>query len=60
MNKYLAQFNGKSQIIEAPAQWPAVQAARKALRVPRSRHGLLSVVVVEIDGREIIHSTGSL
>lgn len=60
MNKYIAFWGSKQYPIEAESQWKAVEKARAELKVPKSKQGLLSVVLVEVDGREITHSTAAL
>ena len=52
---YIAFFQGKRKEIRAKSQWDAVQKARSELKVPKSKQGLLSVVLADVT-----HSTGSL
>lgn len=52
---YIAFFQGKRKEIWAKSQWDAVQKARSELKVPKSKQGLLSVVLANVT-----HSTGSL
>lgn len=52
---YIAFFQGKRKEIWAKSQWDAVQKARSELKVPKSKQGLLSVVLADVT-----HSTGSL
>ena len=52
---YIAFFQGKRKEIWAKSQWDAVQKARSELKVPKSKQGLLSVVLADAT-----HSTGSL
>ena len=52
---YIAFFQGKRKEIWAKSQWNAVQKARSELKVPKSKQGLLSVVLADVT-----HSTGSL
>ena len=52
---YIAFFQGKRKEIWAKSQWDAVQKARSELKVPKSKQGLLSVVLADV-----AHSTGSL
>lgn len=52
---YIAFFQGKQKVIWAKSQWDAVQKARSELKVPKSKQGLLSVVLADVT-----HSTGSL
>ena len=55
MNGYVALFNGKRAEIIASTLWEAVQKARVALKVPKSKWGLLSVIIAEKDGNPVIH-----
>lgn len=52
---YIAFFQGKRKEIWAKSQWDAVQKARSELKVPKSKQGLLSVMLADVT-----HSTGSL
>ena len=52
---YIAFFQGKRKEIWAKSQWDAVQKARSELKVPKSKQGLLSVVLADVT-----NSTGSL
>lgn len=52
---YIAFFQGKRKEIWAKSQWDAVQKTRSELKVPKSKQGLLSVVLADVT-----HSTGSL
>ena len=60
MNTYIAFYNQKEIQIEAKSQWDAVQLARKELRVPKSKIGLLSVILAAKDNKPVVHSTASL
>lgn len=60
MNTYIAMFNQKSIQIQADSQWDAVQLARTNLKVPKSKIGLLSVVLVAQDNNPVVHSTACL
>ena len=59
-NGYIAIFGSKQIEIYAPSMWAATEQARKALNVPKSKYGLLSVILCEIGGEQITHSTASL
>lgn len=51
---YLAMYSGKKlEINDAKDKWDAVQKARKTLKVPKSKQGLLSVELVSKDGKQI-------
>ncbi len=60
MNTYIAIFNQKEIQIQADSQWDAVQLARIELKIPKSKTGLLSVVLVAKDTNPVVHSTASL
>ena len=60
MNTYIAMFNQKSIQIQADSQWDAVQSARNELKVPKSKIGLLSVVLLAKDNNPVVHSTACL
>lgn len=60
MNIYKAFYNQKEIQIQADSQWDAVQLARKELKVPKSKFGLLSVILVAKDNKPVVHSTASI
>lgn len=60
LNTYKAFYFRKEIQIQAESQWDAVQLARKEMKVPKSKVGLLSVMLVEKDNKPITHSTASL
>jgi len=57
MNTYLAIYGHRRAEIKADALWPAVRLARAELKVPKSRQGLLSVVLIEKGGEQVYQST---
>jgi hypothetical protein len=57
---YECLYNGKRETIEATTLWDAQQKAVAQMKVPKSKQGLLSVVLVKVDDREIVHSTGGI
>lgn len=59
-NGYIAIFGSKKIEIYAPSMWAATEQARKALNVPKSKYGLLSVILCEVGGEQITHSTASI
>ena len=59
MNTYIAMYNQKDIQIQADSQWNAVLQARNELKVPKSKIGLLSVMLVAKDNKPITHSTTS-
>ena len=60
MNTYVAMFNQKETEIQAESQWDAVQQARTKLKVPKSKVGLLSVMLAAKGNKPVVHSTASL
>lgn len=60
LNTYKAFYNQKEIQFKAASQWDATLQARKELRVPKSKLGLLSVMLVAIDDKPITHSTVSV
>ena len=60
MNVYLAIYEGKREMVQAKDMYSAVLEARERLNVPRSKRGLLSVVLVNKAGEEVTHSTSSI
>lgn len=60
MNVYQAIYAGKKEMVQAKDMYSAVLEARERLNVPRSKRGLLSVVLVNKADEEVIHSTSSL
>lgn len=56
MNGYIAFFYGKRLEIRAASKWAAVEEARRVLKVPKSKYGLLAVELAErADGSEVVH-----
>ena len=60
MNIYLAFYEGKKEKVQAKDMYSAVLEARGRLNVPKSKRGLLSVVLVNKAGTEVIQSTSSI
>lgn len=60
MNTYIAYFNGDKKELTAENQYAAVLQAREIFKVPKSKQGLLSVVLVHKAGKDITHSTSSI
>lgn len=50
---YVAIYNGRKITIHTTSLWAAVEKARTLLKVPKSKQGLLSVLLVAVDGREV-------
>ena len=57
MNGYICMFLGKRVEVLANDLWQAKQKAISALNVPKSKQGLLSIVLAEVNGKDIIQST---
>jgi hypothetical protein len=57
MNGYICMFLGKKVEVLANDLWQAKQKAISALNVPKSKQGLLSIVLAEVSGKDIIQST---
>ena len=57
MNTYIAIYNQKEIQIQAGSQWKASLQARIELKVPKSKIGLLSVMLVAKDNKQVTHST---
>jgi hypothetical protein len=55
MNGYKAFYNGKDTDIYASTLWDAKQKAIAFFKVPKSKHGLVAVVLAEKDGKEVTH-----
>ena len=54
--KFKALYNGKSAIVTGRDLWDAKKQAIAALRVPKSKQGLLSIMAVQLpDGSDIVH-----
>lgn len=60
MNGYICKFLGKSVEVMANDLWQAKQKAIAELRVPKSKQGLLSIVLAEINGKEYINNASSI
>jgi hypothetical protein len=55
MNGYICMFLGKRAEVMANDLWQAKQKAIQALNVPKSKQGLLSIVLAEVEGNQITH-----
>ena len=54
--KFKALYNGKSVIVAGRDLWDAKKKAITALKVPKSKLGLLSIMAVQRpDGSDILH-----
>lgn len=60
MNTYLAFYKDRKAKIKAEDLYSAVLEAREILKVPQSKHGLLSVVLHTKEGTQVTHSTSSI
>ena len=55
MNGYICMFLGKRAEVMANDLWQAKQKAISVLNVPKSKQGLLSIVLAEVEGNQITH-----
>ena len=60
MNTYIAIFRNKQIKVIADCQYSAVLYARKELKVPASKYGLLSVTLVAKGDTPAIHCGSSI
>ena len=60
LNTYKAFYNRKELEIKAATMWDAVLQAHNELKIPKSKKGPLSVMLVEKDSKPITHSTASV
>lgn len=60
MNTYQAFYANKETTVTANDLWSAVTYAREVLKVPKSKQGLLSVVLVTKANQQVVHSTASI
>ena len=60
MNGYICMFLGKRVEVMANDLWQAKQKAIQALKVPKSKQGLLSIVLAEVEGNQITHNASSI
>lgn len=56
MYGYIAIWNGKRAEIQANSLFDAKTKAIEILKVPKSKQGLLSVMLAEKDGKEVTHT----
>lgn len=57
MNTYIAFYNKREIEIKADTLYNAKTAAINVLAIPKSKQGLLAVVLAEKEGESVIHST---
>jgi hypothetical protein len=57
LNGYKAFYNGKTTDIYAKSQWDAVLKAREFFKPPKSKAHMVSVVLCELNGETVTHST---
>ena len=60
MNGYKAFYNGKTWDIHADSLYAAKQAAIKVICPPRSKEHMVSVVLCEKDGEQVVTSTAAI
>lgn len=56
MNGYIAFYDGLLIEIHAKSLYEAKVEAIKQLKVPKSKQGLLAVVLAEKDGEQVVHT----
>jgi hypothetical protein len=52
-NGYVALYNGKKKVIWASSLYAAKQEAISMLKIPKSKQGLLSIILAEKDGEPV-------
>ena len=57
MNGYLAFYNDKEIEIRAEGLYAAKLEAIKQLKVPKSKQGLLAVMLAEKGGEPVVHTS---
>lgn len=60
MNKYNCYWNGKEATIEADSLYAAKVSAVCKWDVPRSKHSMVSVILVEKEGEAVTFNPASL
>ena len=56
MNGYVCFYSDKQIEIRAESLYAAKLKAIKQLKVPKSKQGLLAVVLAEKDGKQVVHT----
>lgn len=56
MNGYIAFYNDKQIEIRAESLYTARLEAVKQLKVPKSKQGLLAIVLAEKGGEQVVHT----
>jgi hypothetical protein len=56
MNGYIGFYNGKRMEIYAETSYAAYQKAIDHWKVPKTKRGMVSVVIAEKDGKPVVHS----
>lgn len=57
---FVAVYQGQQLEVVANTIWEAKQIAVKQLGVPKKKQGLLSIMLGELNGKSVLHSTASL
>ena len=60
MNGYVVFFSGKRAEVQASSLSDAKEQACKLFKVSKSKRSLVSVVLAEVDGKQVVHSTASI
>jgi len=56
MNGYVCFYSDKQIEIHAKSLYEAKVEAIKQLKVPKSKQGLLAVVLADKDGKQVVHT----
>ena len=60
MNTYKAFYNKLTAFVKADTSYKAYEDAIKLFKVPKSKQHMVSVCLVELDGKPYEHSTASI
>lgn len=60
MNGYICIYNQKSVEVHAETLYQAKVKAVELLKVPKNKQHMVSIMLAEKDGEQVVHSTGSL
>lgn len=60
MNLYPVFYAGKQHEVTAKTPWEAKESIIAKLKIPKSKQGLISTILVEVDGQPIVVEGASL
>ena len=60
MNRYAAYFNGRVSEVSAETSYSAQKVAAELFKVRESKRYLITVMLIEKDGKRVSHSTAAL